>query len=101
MGKHTVNTYKMRVIKRKWLGVRYVHTSTSSIKGIPSGETNNKKKNSWETRRPPPRGVNGHNKAYMIATDQGLTENSVSAHHIIESQLNLNNENWYVHLYVS
>ena len=35
-------------------------------------------------------GINGKPKADTIVTDQGLIENSVSSHHIIELILNLN-----------
>ena len=38
-------------------------------------------------------GISGQSKAKIVAIDQGLTENSVSAHHIIELLLNLNDYN--------
>ena len=40
------------------------------------------------------RGINGRTDTEMIAIDQGLTQNSVSAHHIIELILNLIDENY-------
>ena len=39
MGKHTLSTYKIRSIKSKFSGVRYVHKITASTKGITIGET--------------------------------------------------------------
>ena len=62
-GEH--GTYK-RNLKRKLLGVRYVQTSTVSLKKIPSGEITIWRKKSWETGRPPTWGINGPTKSKPI-----------------------------------
>ena len=96
MRKHTVHTYKYRIIKRKCLRVRYVHTSTLSTNVILSGETTIYHKNHWATGISTPWGVNGITNNKAIEIYQVLKLPSVSTDLSIKLLLNQNDKNWLI-----